>query len=163
MRPQPPAQRKRMPRWWVGLLLLLPVLALVSFLPPFARVTEEDALRDVAFRFRVTDAETGRPLKHALIRLFAEEKVVRDLATGPDGEAETTEPCPAAERKTFFSRGGARTVPDWSFFVSALGYKMAGPLFLRNRVGERRDPDDPAPPVIQVRMEKQSEVPPAKH
>ena len=161
MNPQPRARRRFGPRWRAALAVLLPASALLLVLATWVGVTAEGESEDVTFRFRVSDAETGRPVPGAFIRLFSRDKVARDLCTGPGGEAETTEPCPVTVRLTLFSRRGRAEVPDWLFFVSSLGHKMAGPYHLRDFVGPRHETGT-ANPVIDMRLEKQDAMPERK-
>jgi len=159
MQPQPRTPRRRR---WVGLVVLLLVLGLLALalVPPGVGLASDAGVEDVRFRFRVTEAETGRPLPGAFIRLFSREKVARDLITGRSGEGEMTAPCPVTVRRTLFSRRRSVAVPDWCFFVSSLGHKMAGPFYVRDYVGPHRDAEElSALPVIEVRMEKQDELP----
>jgi hypothetical protein len=158
MQLQPRARRRIGPRWRTALAVLLPALALLLVLVTWVGVTSEGDLEDVTFRFRVSDAETGRPVRGAFIRLFFQEKVVRDLSTAPGGEAETAIPCPVTVRQTLLSRRGRADVPDWLFLVSSLGHKMAGPYSLRDFVGPRHEMGT-ATPLIDVRLEKQDKVP----
>jgi hypothetical protein len=161
MQPQPRAPRRFGPRWRAALAVLLPALAVLLVLATWVGVTSEGESEDVVFRFRVSDAETGRPIQGAFIRLFIQEKVARDLYTGPGGEAEMTAPCPVTVRTTLLSRRGRAAVPDWLFFVSSLGHKIAGPHFLRDFVGPRHEMGT-ATPVIDVRLEKQDPMPAGK-
>jgi hypothetical protein len=161
MHPQPRAPRRFEPRWRTALAVLLPALALLLVLATWVGVTSEGEMEDLTFRFRVSDAETGRPVAGAYIRLFSQEKVVRNLHTSPGGEAETTAQCSVTVRQTLFSRRGRADVSDWLFFVSSLGHKMAGPYSLRDFVGPRHEMGT-ATPIIDVRLEKQDATPAGK-
>jgi hypothetical protein len=135
----------------------------VPFLPLPLWVSHDEQQQDMEFHFRIVDSETGKPLGHAAIRLFSGQNVVRDLLTGPDGIATTTEPCPSVEKRTLFSRRRFVTTPDWTFLVSVLGYKMAGPFPVREQAGMWLELSDRSPfPTIQVRMDKQDPFPTAK-
>jgi hypothetical protein len=143
--------------WWIGLLLVLPVLALAVLAVLGGGLTYQEGEWEVPYRFRTTDADTDLPLPGSFIRLFSQGRVARDLLTGPDGEADTTVPCVVAVRRGLFARHETVVVPDWCFFVSALGHKISGPFYLRD-YAEPRD-EAPAPPVIVIRLQKQDAIP----
>jgi hypothetical protein len=158
----PPAlqgPRRRRPRWWAVLLLVLPAAGLAAIVVLMPGDGEYDGgVQDVAFHFRVTEAGTGQPLPGAFLRFFAREKMAHDLTTGPDGAAGMTLPCPVTVRQSLFRRRTTVAVPAWTFYVSSLGHKMAGPYFLQDYAGARRDAAA-APAVIEVRVEKQDPLP----
>jgi hypothetical protein len=155
--PAPPRTARR--RWRLLVLALLPVLALAALPGVGLRFAAGETA--VPIRFRVTDSATGRPLPGAFLRLFLGNQVARDVQTGPGGEAETVIACPVAVRCGLLSRRESVEIPGWCFFVSSLGHKPAGPFYLRDYVGVRRD-DPAAPPVIEVRLEKQDPFPTPK-
>jgi hypothetical protein len=140
------------------LLLLLPVALTAAVVWTQGNGEEGGGVRDVAFRFRVTEAGTGRPLPGAFLRFFTRGQVARDLVTGPDGTAELTVPCPVTVRQSLFRRRTTVAVPDWTFFVSSLGHKIAGPYHLPDCVGLVPDASS-APAVVEVRLEKQDPFP----
>ncbi len=151
-------RRERSRRRRLLVLALLAVLALAALALPGVGLRFAAGEADVPFRFRVTDAATGRPLSGVFVRLFRGGQVMRDVQTGPDGEAATVIPCPQMVQRGLLSRREWVEVPGWFFFVSSLGHKPAGPFYLRDYVGARRD-DAEAPPVIEVRLEKQDPFP----
>lgn len=160
MQPEPQSPRRRWPLRRVAFLLLPPAAALAAILVARGDVAHDDGVKDVAFRFRVTEAGTGRPLPGAFLRFFEQNQVARDLPAGTGGEAEMILACPVTVRNALFSRRAMVTIPDWTFIAQARDHKPAGPYYLRDFVGPRGEQDAAtAPAVIEVRMEKQDPAP----
>jgi hypothetical protein len=153
MQPLEPGPQRN---WNRGVLLtVLGAAALLLVLKALER-TRAEAAQDVALHFRVVNARTGRPLPGAIIRLFSDGTIVRDLHTGSNGEAETREPCEAATPTMFFARRGSVALPPWSFLVSREGYQMSNLQFVTDQTGPTRSQNDSlALPTMEVRLSPQ--------